>query len=291
MTGSLLEPSLIEQLGRLVPGGRRTAHGPGGGLHRSPFKGSSVEFRQHRLYVSGDDVRRLDWRVLARTDRPFIREYDDETTRRTMIVVDGSGSMAYGKPGKAHDTARLAAAFAYIALAAGERAGLLISKKDDTTALPPASVASQLSRIMEKLGNTEPAGETVLEDSLGRAATIVGRRSLVIVISDLMFSPDQLRRGLARLRFGRNPLAVVRVIHPDERKFQFRGWTRLRDLETGQIRAAPAAAIRNSHVERFDAHDRELRHVCRSLGADFVSHEVGHALIDTIRAVVRRGRQ
>lgn len=289
MSVRLLDPALVEALSRLAPGGRRTALGPSGGLHRSPFKGASVEFRQHRIYVPGDDVRRLDWRVLARTDRPFIREYEDETTRRTLLVVDASGSMAYGKPiRKADEAAKLAAALAYVALAGGDGAGLLLAGGELNQWVAPASGPSQLGRVVDALEQSEPAGETAIESALGEAASRAGRRALILVFSDLLLPADALRRGLARLRHGRHDVTLVRTLHKDEIEFPFRGWLRFGSLEGPAATIGDSATTRNRYLSRFEQHQRQVREACQATQTVLIDHTVGRPLLDTIAAVVQR---
>lgn len=291
MTGPLLEPALVEALGRIVPGVRRTALAAGGGLHRSAFKGAGVDFRQHRMYVRGDDVRRLDWRVLARTDRPFIREYDDESTLRTMAVVDGSGSMAYGVPTpKTREAASLAAALAYVALAGGENAGLTIAGEDGPETLVPSAARSQFTRIIDRLERLDAKGPTTLDATLARVAPRVGRRAVVLVISDLLLPPEKLRAGLARLRHGRHDVTLVRVLHRDEIEFPFRGFVRFAGLEAERPTTATAATTRGRYLAAFDRHAVALRAVCRATRTTLIDHTVGRPLIDTVHAVVRRGR-
>ena len=331
MIGRLLDPGLVEALGRLVPGARRTALGPSGGLHRSPFKGASVDFRQHRIYTPGDDIRRLDWRVLARTDRPFVREYDDETTRRTMLILDASGSMAYGKPAaKIDDASRLAAALAYVALAGGDGAGLMIGGGDGFTPSPgtpgegggegllrsissaasfadplpnplpayrergpeqfvsPSGGPAQLGRVVDALERVSPAGPTALEETLARAATRVGRRALILIVSDLLLPAEALRRGLARLRHGRHEVTLIRTLHSDEIEFPFRGWLRFGGLEREADTLGDAATTRNRYLDNFKHHQRQLREACQSTRTVLIDHTVGRPLLDTIADVVRR---
>ena len=288
---TLLDPALVQQLGRLVRGARRTALGPGGGLHRSPFKGAGIDFRQHRTYVPGDDVRRLDWRVLARTDRAFVREYDDETTLRTLLVVDASGSMRYGNPvRKIDDAARLAAALAYVSLAAGENAGLIVAREGADLWVPPSGAATQLARVVDTLGGIVPAGPTALDSALIAAASRTGRRALVMILSDLMLPPDRLRHGLARLHHGHHDVVVIRVLHNDEVDFPFRGYVQFVGLEREATATVSPAVARPAYLARLARHTRQVREVCRATHTEFVDHPVGRPLIDTVRGVVRRGR-
>lgn len=174
-----LEPELVERLNHLQLTARSVVEGSTSGLHQSRLKGASIEFRQHRAYVAGDEPRRLDWRVLARTDRPYIKEYDEETNLRCVLILDCSGSMAYaGKGGRKFDyAAKLVASLAYLMLGQTESVGLaLVGKKLDQW-IAPASGPSQLSRIIDTLERTTPRGEAGLAPAMHEAAKRIGRRA------------------------------------------------------------------------------------------------------------------
>src|ERR1700761_7752057 len=177
-----LKPSLVERLNHLQLSARSVVEGSITGQHRSPVKGASVEFRQHRFYAPGDEPRRLDWRVLARTDRPFIKEYDEETNLRCLLMLDCSGSMSYGPAGAAavnkfEYAARLAASLAYLMLASTESVGLSALGDRLLQWLTPRNGSKQLSRITEGLDRTMPRGPIDLKRSTEEAASRLGRRA------------------------------------------------------------------------------------------------------------------
>src|SRR5688500_17882359 len=182
-----LEPNLIERLNHLQLSARSVVEGSIVGAHRSPVKGASVEFRQHRFYTPGDEPRQLDWRVLGRTDRPYIKEYDEETNLKAVLLLDASGSMAYGGAmagPKFEYACRLAAALSYLMLGQTETVGLgLIGPRLDQW-LAPRAGSAQLSRLIDVLERATPAGESSVSRSLEDAADRLGRRSLVFVLSD-----------------------------------------------------------------------------------------------------------
>src|SRR5438105_5830501 len=160
-----LEPSLVERLNHLQLSARSVVEGSIIGQHRSPVKGSSVEFRQHRFYTPGDEPRRLDWRVLGRTDRPYIKEYDEETNLRCVLMLDCSGSMAYGgttkgaRGSKFEYAAKLVASLAYLMLGQTESVGLGLCAAKLNTWLAPRAGTGQLSRVVDALDRAEPKGE------------------------------------------------------------------------------------------------------------------------------------
>ena len=178
-----LDAELVERLNHMEVAARRVVEGSTIGLHKSPIKGSSVEFRQHRFYVPGDEPRHLDWRVLARTDRPYIKEFDEETNLRCLLLLDSSGSMGYGRlHGRKFDAAaRIVASLAYIMLRQTESVGLGTFAEKMTSYLPPHATTSQLSLIIEQLERTEARGKSNLTDAVQEAADRLGRRALVII--------------------------------------------------------------------------------------------------------------
>ena len=287
--GRLLDPQLVELLSPLSIGARRVVEGTATGLHRSPIKGASVEFRQHRVYTPGDEPRRIDWRLLARSDRVFVKEYDEETNLRAAVVLDASGSMAYGRPQTKFDyAARLAAALCFLMLKQTESAGLSVAQAGEDRWLPPSSVASQLTRVIDLLESTSPRSATVIDTELLRVADRMDRRGLVIVISDFFLPAERLAKSLARLRHDRHEVVLMRLLHPDERTFPFRTWARFKGLEGEAPRLIEAAVARKTYLKNFESHEAQLRQAARVSGVDLVTHESDRPLIDAVTAVVRR---
>src|SRR5262245_27437372 len=187
--GRFLEPALVERLNQLQLTARRVVAGNTAGLHRSQLKGASVEFRQHRFYVAGDDPRRLDWRVLGRTNRPYIKEYDEETNLRGLILLDRSGSMAYAgarrkgteaREAKFDYGAKLSAALCYLMLAQTESVGFSLFGETLESYLPPHSGSGQLSRIVDVLERAAPRGKSDASRAMQQVADRLERRGLVI---------------------------------------------------------------------------------------------------------------
>src|SRR5688500_4011262 len=194
-----LEPNLIERRNHLQLSARSVVEGSIVGAHRSPVKGASVEFRQHRFYTPGDEPRRLDWRVLGRTDRPYIKEYDEETNLRCALLLDTSGSMGYGSAEagpKFEYAAKLVASLAYLMLGQTESVGLGLVGRKLTQWLAPRAGSAQLSRVIDMLERAAAGGEADLGTAMQEAADRLGRRSLVIAVSDCFAPPALLRKGL-----------------------------------------------------------------------------------------------
>ncbi|HEX4792971.1 MAG TPA: DUF58 domain-containing protein [Humisphaera sp.] len=285
-----LEPTLVEQLNHLQLSARSVVEGAITGQYRSPVKGASVEFRQHRFYTPGDELRRLDWRVLGRTDRPYIKEYDEETNLRCVLMLDCSGSMAYGElSGTKFDYAcRLTAALAYLMLAQTESVGLAMCGQRLEQWIAPRAGTAQLSRLIDVLERAVPRGQANLPLAMQQVADRLGRRSLVIVLTDGFAPVSVLRPGLSRLRHDRHETILLQVLDRDELDFPFRSWTRFAGLEGETPRIREPAIARRTYLENFARHRQELRDVCRALGVEFHSLVTDKLLIESITSFLHR---
>lgn len=286
-----LDPQLVERLNHLQLSARRVVEGSTIGQHKSPVKGASVEFRQHRFYTPGDDTRRLDWRVLGRTDRPYIKEYDEETNLRCVLMLDASGSMAYGggagEP-KFDVAARLVASLAYLMLGQTESVGLSVFRSRVDAWLGPSSGQAQLSRVTDVLDRTTPAGRSSMKAAVHETANRLDRRALVIIVSDLFYPVAETRECLARLRHDRHETILLRTLDPDETEFPFRTWSRFRGLEGERAIVSEPALVRQAYLDRFAAHARDLEDGARTLGAEFHTVMTDRPLIDSLTAFLRR---
>jgi uncharacterized protein (DUF58 family) len=288
----LLDPELVERLNQLSLSARRVVEGAASGPHRSPVKGVSVEFRQHRFYTPGDPLRRLDWRVLARSDRPYVREYDEETNLRSLLLLDTSGSMRYGRgPQRKLDyAARLAAALAYLMLGQAESVGLATHALALRDYLAPENGTPQLSRVLETLDRLVADGKGDLSAAVEQVAARLARRSLVIVVSDLMQPVDRIRPALARLRHRRHETILVRVLHRHEIDFPFRKWWRFRGAEGEPAVLGESAVLREAYRANFARHEQQLVDAARSLEAELLTLTTDTSLFDAVSSVVRRRR-
>ena len=278
-----LDPLTVEQLSHLRPAARRgVVEGLAAGPHRGRFTGPSADFRQHRPYVPGDEPRRIDWRVLARTDRPFVRQHDAQTNLRCVLLLDGSGSMAYAD--KASHAARLTAALAHLLTTAGEAVGVAVTHGDW---LPPRTGAVQLSRVAELLDRLRPSGAVDWPTVATRLVARLGRRAVVVVVSDLMSPMPVVRDGLARLRAARHDVSVLRVLHPDERTFPFRTGLRLRGLEGERPIALDPATARSAYLANFARHERDLAATCRTLGVRLHAADTTDGAVTAVTRMLR----
>lgn len=289
----LLEPALVERLNHLQLSARNVVEGATAGLHRSPVKGASVEFRQHRFYVPGDEPRRMDWRVLARTDRPYIKEYDQETNLRCMLMLDRSGSMAYaGDALSKFDYARrLVAALSYLMLGQTESVGLATFGARLEQWLAPSSQGTQLSRIIDLLEHLAPAGASEVDQAAAAVTERLGRRALVVIVSDLFCQPRMLRQALSRLRYDRHETIILQVLDAHEVTFPFKRFARFRGLEGERPHLTETTLIRKQYLENFNRHQLSVKEACRSFGAELATFQTDKPLIDSVGTFLRQRRR
>jgi uncharacterized protein (DUF58 family) len=285
-----LEPTLVEHLNQLQLSARSVVEGSTIGQHKSPRKGVSVEFRQHRFYVPGDEPKRLDWRVLARTDRPYVKEYDEETNLRCVLMIDASGSMAYaGKGASKFDyAARLLSAFAYLMLGQTEAVGVAVCGEGLEDYLAPSAGPMQLSRVLDALERGTPRGTSGLPQAMHAVAERLERRSLVLILSDFFQPPDQLKAGWAHLRHDRHEVIAIQLTDRDEEEFPFRNWCRFRGLESEPARLVEPALARKLYQENFARHRRALQEASLALRVELASFVTDRPILEAIRRFLAR---
>lgn len=233
-----LDPVSLARLRALRLGLRRqAAEGRASGRHRSASRGFSRDFAQHRAYVPGDEAKALDWKVYARQDRYFVKEFRAETILQAQVLLDSSGSMGFSSgasPSKWELACRLSLAVSYLVTARGDAAGLALFDGGLRRAIPPDSSFQVLEEMDRALAEAAPGGETDLKKALGAAAARIRRRSLVVLVSDLLGEPEGVAEVVKVLRARRHELMVLQVLDPAERDFPYEGSLLLRDLEDGR---------------------------------------------------------
>lgn len=266
----LIDPQVVARLQRLPLRARVAMEGTMSGHHKSPHRGSSVEFAEYRKYVPGDDLRRLDWRVLARTDRYYMKEFEAETNLRCYLALDCSGSMGFGDDGgKWAYARRLAATLGYLAVNQGDAAGLLCFNDEVAKEIPARRNPAHLRNIFEALQEVKPKGTTDLASSLHDLAEKVRQRALVVVFSDFFTPIAPLLECLQHLRFRKHDLAVFQLLDRAELDFKFERPIRFTDLEGPFSLVTEPATIRDRYLESFHAHNEQLRHGCAEFKADY----------------------
>ena len=223
MKYDFLDPDALSRLGALPLEARHAMSGSVAGKHRSPHRGSSVEFAEYRNYVQGDDTRRLDWKAYARSDRYYIKEFEADTNLRAYFVLDASGSMGFSSSNDARIqyARKLIANMAYLIINQGDAAGLSVCQEKIHLEIPPTRRAAHLNNIFEVLSTTEPTGETGLVECLHTIAEKIGQRALVIILSDLFCDTQEFGDALQHLRYRKHDIAVFHMLDKQEINFDF----------------------------------------------------------------------
>lgn len=275
-----LPGSSTATLARLELIARSVMEGFVSGRHRSPHKGFSVEFAEHRQYTPGDDLRSLDWRVLARKDRYYIKQYIEETNLRATILLDASGSMAYrGDQAAAFDGRRLskmeyaqyiAAVLAYLLIGQQDAVGLVTFDSAVRGYLPARARASQVRAVLEQIDATAPGGDTGLAPVFHEIAERIPRRGLVIVLSDLFGDTAELLKALHHFRYRRHEVIVLHIMAEEELFFPFDAFTEFRDLESPRHVEVDPKTIRASYLDRVRRFLKDISAGCGEISADYV---------------------
>ncbi|MBG85925.1 MAG: DUF58 domain-containing protein [Verrucomicrobiales bacterium] len=267
-----LTPDDLKKVSNLQMVARLVVEGFISGMHKSPHKGFSVEFAQHRPYVQGDEIRRLDWKVYGKTDRFYVREYDEETNLRATLLLDLSGSMEYGKTfTKAQYAVHLAAALAYLMMQQRDAVGLATFDTELRRYIPARSSIAHLKVILDELHNSVVGGETDLGSAFRKIAPRLQRRGLIIIISDCYGEIRALVNALAQFRHAKHEIIVFQVMDRDELEFPFKEWTQFESLEVdGDIHQIDPVAFRNAYLQKRDQFQDELTKGCHRHRIDLV---------------------
>jgi uncharacterized protein (DUF58 family) len=245
------------------------------GQHASPHKGFSVEFRQHRPYVQGDEIRRLDWKIFGRTDRFYIREFDEETNLRATVVLDASGSMGYrGQKGvlKFDYARKLAASLAYLLMSQQDAVGLITFDSKIRDVIPCRTKITHLHLLLETMVKTEPGKDTSLAPVLESLAQRLKRRGLVILISDFFDDPAALLRSIGVLRKKGHEIIALQLWDRDEIDFPFGNWARFENLENDDdFLLLDPATIRQRYIEAQQNFAAQLKEGFRKHQVDYLS--------------------
>jgi uncharacterized protein (DUF58 family) len=266
-----LHPATIARISRLDLRARQVVEGYISGMHKSPFFGHSVEFVQHREYVPGDDLRHLDWKVWSKTDRFYVKQYEEETNLRSTLVVDVSESMHYGRGAlnKYAYGCTIAACLAYLLLRQQDSVGLITFDDAVRQVVPARGQQMHLDSIIAALDASRPRAKTDLEKILRRVAETVGNRGMIILVSDLLADRQPLLRGLEMLRHRRHDVLVFHVLDEDELNFPFAGTTRFEGLEELPQLVCDPRALREGYLQALNEFLMEVRRGCVGLGLDY----------------------
>ncbi|MFP4057910.1 MAG: DUF58 domain-containing protein [Candidatus Brocadiia bacterium] len=277
----LLDPDALSRIGRLELLARGVVEGFVAGRHRSPYRGFSVEFAEHREYVPGDSPRDLDWRVYARSDRYYIKRYIEETNLRSVVLLDASGSMKYVGQRAARRNGHRLSKFEYAQYLAAALAHLMINQQDavglvtfDTEVrryIPSRSRNSHLRVLLQELHETEAGEETDLAPVLHDIAERAHRRGLIVVVSDLFDDPGEILKALHHFRYRKHEVIVFHVMAEEELTFPFDRWSLFRDLELADRRVQlDPRAIRAAYLDEVRGFIERIEKGCGQMNVDYV---------------------
>jgi uncharacterized protein (DUF58 family) len=270
----LLEPEALARVHALRLQATQTVDGLLMGLHRSPHHGSSVEFAEHKQYAPGDEIRHIDWRVYAKSDKFYVKRFEQETNMRAMLLCDASASMLYSSPQqrtKYDYAASLAASFGYILLRQQDAVGLMVADTETRTWVPPRARSSHLTHLCEVLvANTpEKGAQTDLTSAVERLSEVFENRGPVFVFSDFLDTTRRWVEILRQMESRRQHVTLFQVLDPWELTFPFDEMTAFRSLETGRKILAEPRAMREAYIREIQAFIAELRVMCLEAGMSY----------------------
>jgi uncharacterized protein (DUF58 family) len=267
-----LDPSTLARYGRLALVARGIVEGFLTGVHKSPYKGYSVEFAEHRQYYPGDEIRHIDWRAYGKTDRYYVKEYEEETNLQAHLLLDASGSMGYrGEgPSKLEYAQQVAAALAYLMLHQLDAVGLVVHDTRIRNLLVPRTHSKHLLQLLHLLEQVRPGGETSLAGVWHDLAGRLKRRGLVIVLSDCFDQLGPLLKALRHFRHKKHEVLLFHILAPEEIEFPFQKWTQFRSLEmAGHKLLVEPRRLRQQYLENFRKFCAELREQARHMQIDY----------------------
>jgi uncharacterized protein (DUF58 family) len=273
-----LDPAVVARLGTIDLKAKTIVEGFLTGLHRSPFKGFSVEFAEYRQYLPGDDLATLDWKIYARTDRHVVKKFEEETNVECHILLDVSRSMGYGSHAvtKLEYGSYLAGALAYLMNRQRDAVGLITFDERIRELLPSSARPGHLKSVLLALERAELGTRTDIAKPLADLVQAISKRGLVVLISDLLDDPDRIIEGLKHFRYRGTDVVVFQVLDPDELSFPFERAARFRDVESDHEVVAVPAAVRDDYKARLEAMIANFRTVLGQNGIDYT-------LLDTSR--------
>ncbi|HGE69695.1 TPA: DUF58 domain-containing protein [Candidatus Poribacteria bacterium] len=271
-----LDPNAISRLAGMEVAARLVVEGFISGMHKSPYQGFSVEFVEHRQYMPGDEIRYIDWKVFGKSDRYYIKKFEEETNLRSYIVLDTSGSMGF-KSDKASNMLTkfdyacfLSASLTYLMLKQRDSVGLVTFDDRLKTYIPPRNGPSHLHIIISELEKSSPGKETNISTTFHELAQRIVRRGLVIIISDLLDDPEKVLRSLKHFRHKKHEVIVFHVLDPAELMFPFDGTVLFRDMETQRQLTIEAEILKDEYLRKIKNLINEYKNGCNASLIDYV---------------------
>jgi uncharacterized protein (DUF58 family) len=267
-----LDPAILSRIGNLELIARTVVEGFVSGLHQSPYLGFSVDFAEYRQYMPGDDIRRIDWKVYARSDRFYVKEYEGDTNTNIYLLLDISASMGYksAELSKIEYASYLAASLAYFAQRQKDSVGLVTFDETLVDKLPARCRLGHVSTILHILDRVNPTASTEFRKPLLALAETFRRRGIVVLISDLYAPVDDVVHSLRQFRHKGNDMVVFHILDPQERNFQFSKVFRLEDMETRREVVMVPEEARRDYLEKLSAHSDVIKRECGILGIDYL---------------------
>ena len=290
---AFLDPQEMHKLGRLVLLSRYVVEGNLAGAHRSPLRGPSSEFADHKAYGQGDDPKHIDWRVLARTDKYYVKRFEDETNLRVYLAIDRSASMNYGSNGvtKYQYACHLAAALGYVTVKSRDSVGLFLHSDKTDVRLDARNSFQHLNNLLKKLQAKVPSGTSGIADALHEIAGSIRRRALIVVISDLLGDEDEINVALAHLRKQLHDVIVLQVLDPVELDLTLKSACELTDLETGERMAVHPRGMAAEYRKVFGEFLEQYRKSCAGLHIDYRLTRTDQSVESFIRAYLQERRR
>jgi uncharacterized protein (DUF58 family) len=273
-----LDPKTLSKIRRLDLKARLIVEGFISGLHRSPYHGFSVEFAEHREYVPGDDIKHIDWKVWGRSDRYYIKQYEEETNLRCHVVLDTSESMRYGSDKRVtkYDYAcYVAASLAYLILHQQDAVGMVMFDQDIHKYLPPTSTGIQLKQVLHEMSVCQPREKTNIGMIFHNLAERVTKKGLIIIVSDFFDSVDNILFGLRHLRHKKHEILAFHILDQYELTFPFESMTLFEGLEGYPELLADPRALKKAYLAELDEFLNALKKGCRNNGVDYVQLHTG----------------
>lgn len=267
-----LKPETISRIENLNLIARLVVEGFIIGLHKSPFHGFSVEFAEHRQYMPGDEIKHIDWKLYGKTDRYYVKQFEEETNLKAYIVLDASKSMAFSSNGvsKLQYGSYLGAAFTYLMLKQQDAVGLTVFDDGIRSMVPPSSRPSYLKVILGQMEQLQPGAETDIASTLHELADRIKKRGLIILISDLLDNPDQVITGLKHFRHRKHEVLVFHIMDPQEVRFDYNRQVKFTDMESGTHLTTEPRLIQNAYQQEVRRFLRHYRQECLSNHIDYI---------------------
>jgi uncharacterized protein (DUF58 family) len=288
----LLQPDELQSIANLNLFARQAVEGAISGQHRSPHKGFSIEFAQHREYVQGDDTRRVDWKVFGKTDRYYIREYEEETSLRATLLVDCSGSMDYAREGgisKCQYAMKLAACIAQIIIRQSDSVGMVTFDDQIRSFIPARSSTSHLRLLYQQMIESRPGGETDLATIFQKLMPRLQRRGMIFIFTDGFSDQRALLQSLSHFRQASHEVVLFHILDPDEIEFPFSAWTKFENLEAlGAFRTLDPASFRVAYLDNLRQFREALKTGCQRHRIDLVPMNTSEPITDALARCLRQ---